>query len=78
MYCNATLLTYNGPVVMYQVVNQRRVSDAFMKAIKFCVYFNHNECEVKCTCRLFEFRGILCRHALAVMAIAEGIQSVPS
>ena len=35
------------------------------------------ECEIKCVCHLFEFQGIICRHATAVL-ILEGIYSIPN
>jgi hypothetical protein len=41
-----------------------------MKDVLHCVYYNEEneeEVEVKCTCALFETRGILCRHAIYVL-----------
>ncbi|XP_062098528.1 protein FAR1-RELATED SEQUENCE 6-like [Humulus lupulus] len=40
------------------------------------VQFNKEKREVQCACRLFEFRGILCRHALSVF-ILEQVENVP-
>jgi zinc finger SWIM domain-containing protein 3 len=34
---------------------------------RYCVDFNCEDSNVKCTCLLFEFRGILCRHSLFVL-----------
>jgi hypothetical protein len=34
----------------------------------FEVRFSSSECLVGCVCRMFEFRGILCRHALFVLS----------
>ncbi|KAL6178581.1 hypothetical protein ACLB2K_050099 [Fragaria x ananassa] len=31
------------------------------------VLFNKDSNDIKCTCRLFEFRGILCRHIISVL-----------
>jgi fructose-1,6-bisphosphatase len=45
---------------------------------KYCVYFNDNECDVKCTCRLFEFRGVVCRHALIVLNLIKCVKELPS
>ncbi|XP_022845346.1 protein FAR1-RELATED SEQUENCE 2-like [Olea europaea var. sylvestris] len=33
----------------------------------FFVTFEKDSCEVVCSCHLFEFRGIVCRHAIAVL-----------
>jgi hypothetical protein len=41
------------------------------------VYFNVEEFEVKCSCRHFEFRGIICRHVLFVLTHKK-IKQVPS
>ncbi|XP_028075462.1 uncharacterized protein LOC114277714 [Camellia sinensis] len=48
-----------------------------MKHVDFVVYFNSTECEVQCICRLFEFRGIMCAHSLAVL-VRRCINEVPS
>jgi len=40
------------------------------------VLFHHHTLDIQCTCLLFEFRGILCRHCL-VMYAQEGVKSVP-
>ena len=34
----------------------------------FEVIFSSSECLVGCVCRMFEFKGILCRHALFVLS----------
>ncbi|XP_041011498.1 protein FAR1-RELATED SEQUENCE 6-like [Juglans microcarpa x Juglans regia] len=40
------------------------------------VYFNEAEVDVKCSYTLFEMRGILCRHALAIMRVNK-VKKVP-
>jgi len=40
------------------------------------VLFDHHTLHIQCTCLLFEFRGILCRHYLVVYG-QEGVKSVP-
>ncbi|XP_027927658.1 protein FAR1-RELATED SEQUENCE 1-like [Vigna unguiculata] len=40
------------------------------------VLFDHHTLDIQCTCLLFEFRGILCRHCLVVY-VQEGVKSVP-
>jgi hypothetical protein len=44
---------------------------------KYCVDFNGEDNNVTCTCLLFEFRGILCRHALFVLGHLR-VKEVPS
>jgi hypothetical protein len=68
LYCTVSLLTNASAICTYQVTEQVGVNDAYMKQVRFCVYFNENECEVKCTCGCFESRGILCRHAISVLS----------
>ncbi|CAA2999022.1 FAR1-RELATED SEQUENCE 5-like [Olea europaea subsp. europaea] len=38
-----------------------------MKKKMFTVCFRRDSCEVECNCRLFEFRGIICKHAISVL-----------
>jgi len=38
--------------------------------------FDHHTLDIQCTCLLFKFRGILCRHYLVVYG-QEGVKSVP-
>ncbi|XP_059442190.1 protein FAR-RED ELONGATED HYPOCOTYL 3-like [Corylus avellana] len=52
------------------------VTDAYMKHVKFCVCYNGDECELKCSCGRFETRGILCRHVFSVLS-ACNITSLP-
>ena len=47
-----------------------------LRRVPFMVHFNEDGCEVNCVCRLFEFRGILCRHAIVVL-IHKNVTSVP-
>ncbi|KAH6788691.1 far-red elongated hypocotyls 3 [Perilla frutescens var. frutescens] len=43
----------------------------------FVVTLNELKSEVSCICRLFEFKGFLCRHAMIVLQIC-GISTIPS
>jgi hypothetical protein len=76
MYCDYSLLKSEGGMSTYQVFDEVKVDD-YIKELRFCVYFNEDECEVKCTCGFFECRGILCRHALIVLNIKKVI-SLPA
>ncbi|KAK2976508.1 hypothetical protein RJ640_027592 [Escallonia rubra] len=53
-----------------------RVQD-FERNQEFTVTWNELKPEVSCICRLFEFKGFLCRHAMIVLQIC-GLSSIPS
>ncbi|KAI3865678.1 hypothetical protein MKX03_000473, partial [Papaver bracteatum] len=46
------------------------------KHMNFDVIFHSNDSDVSCSCRMFEFEGILCRHALNVL-IMHDIELIP-
>uniref|UniRef100_A0A2N9IBT1 Protein FAR1-RELATED SEQUENCE n=1 Tax=Fagus sylvatica TaxID=28930 RepID=A0A2N9IBT1_FAGSY len=46
----------------------KRIEDEACPGKLFEVRFSSSECLVGCVCRMFEFRGILCRHALFVLS----------
>ncbi|KAG6660517.1 protein FAR-RED IMPAIRED RESPONSE 1-like isoform X1 [Carya illinoinensis] len=52
-----------------------RVQDC-EKGEYFMVTWNEIKLEVSCFCRLFEYRGFLCRHAMIVLQIC-GLSSIP-
>ncbi|XP_042974898.1 protein FAR-RED IMPAIRED RESPONSE 1-like [Carya illinoinensis] len=58
----------DGVIATYHVECEVN-ADEFMKEVTHTVYFNEAECEVKCSCALFEMRGILCRHVLGIMRV---------
>lgn len=66
IYCYPSLVEEQGLVSTYKVSEDVKVGDKW-KDVFWNVSFNQKEIEVHCTCCLFEFRGILCRHALAVL-----------
>ncbi|KAK7269907.1 hypothetical protein RIF29_22708 [Crotalaria pallida] len=49
----------------------------YEKEDKFLVTWNEMSSEVSCFCRMFEYKGFLCRHALSVLQRC-GCSSVPS
>ncbi|KAK2651214.1 hypothetical protein Ddye_018703 [Dipteronia dyeriana] len=53
-----------------------RVQD-FEKNQDYVVLWNQMKSEVFCVCRLFEYKGYLCRHALIVLQIC-GLSAIPS
>ncbi|KAL7195883.1 hypothetical protein ACSBR1_036001 [Camellia fascicularis] len=49
----------------YEVGGDVSFGESFRRAT-FKVYFNKDTGETNCNCRLFEFRGILCRHHIMI------------
>ncbi|XP_028059120.1 protein FAR-RED IMPAIRED RESPONSE 1-like [Camellia sinensis] len=66
VYCQVVIVKDEGSISTYNVQEAMVVSEK-MKHVDFVVYFNSTEYEVQCICRLFEFRGIMCAHSLAVL-----------
>ncbi|XP_017248532.1 protein FAR1-RELATED SEQUENCE 2 isoform X1 [Daucus carota subsp. sativus] len=51
--------------------------DDFEGTRNFCVSWSEAESSICCSCRSFEYRGFLCRHALIVLQLS-GISNIPS
>ncbi|XP_042472074.1 protein FAR1-RELATED SEQUENCE 6-like [Zingiber officinale] len=68
MFCNTSLVRQEGVAFIFEVVetllgkNGDPIRDA-----SFRVHYTELDCQVKCLCHLFEFRGILCRHVISVL-----------
>ncbi|XP_040998414.1 protein FAR1-RELATED SEQUENCE 1-like isoform X1 [Juglans microcarpa x Juglans regia] len=65
MCCNCTLVSTQGCISTFDVLDEICIDDR-TKTVHYSVFYNEEECKLKCTCALFEMRGILCRHALRV------------
>lgn len=77
-YCNASFITIVGSVSTYEVTESLLGKDGvFLKEVAYQVFYNNITFEVQCLCHLFEFKGILCRHAISVL-IKEKVNEVPS
>ncbi|OMP00863.1 hypothetical protein COLO4_12305 [Corchorus olitorius] len=74
-YCHPSLMKIEDLIYEYKVVEDVKVGEE-RKDVAFLVHFNEVDCEVNCKCRLFEFRGILCRHALSVL-IDRRVNEIP-
>ncbi|XP_041007328.1 protein FAR1-RELATED SEQUENCE 5-like isoform X2 [Juglans microcarpa x Juglans regia] len=70
-----TLLKKDGAVKTYLVEDEVR-GEEFTKLVTHSVDFNEEDTAAKCSCRLFQMRGILCRHILAVFK-CNRIKSLP-
>ncbi|XP_042974626.1 protein FAR-RED ELONGATED HYPOCOTYL 3-like [Carya illinoinensis] len=62
---NPKLHNYVGAVKTYMVDDEVCLEE-FTKLIKYFVEFSEIDAVAKCSCGLFEMRGILCQHILAV------------
>ena len=60
--CILKELVRDGDQVKY------KIEDEACSRKLFEVRFSSSECLVGCVCHMFEFRGILCRHALFVLS----------
>ncbi|XP_042939348.1 protein FAR1-RELATED SEQUENCE 5-like [Carya illinoinensis] len=69
-----SLLRLDGVMKTYLVADEVRVEE-FTKPITYSVTFNKEDCSAKCSCGLFQMRGILCRHILAIFK-ANGVKSL--
>ncbi|OAY67210.1 Protein FAR-RED ELONGATED HYPOCOTYL 3, partial [Ananas comosus] len=63
LHCETSLLSSTGSVYSYQV---NEYGDGG-KDVPFTVYFDEGTSLVSCICRLFEYKGILCQHSIAVL-----------
>ncbi|XP_042980095.1 protein FAR1-RELATED SEQUENCE 5-like [Carya illinoinensis] len=63
---NCILICKEGCISTYDVLDEITTDDDHVKSVKYIVYFNEEEVDLKCTCALFEMRGVLCKHALNV------------
>ncbi|KAK9101527.1 hypothetical protein Scep_024957 [Stephania cephalantha] len=78
MNCRVKLLEQNGPISKYEVKDRINNGGVFEPDVKnFEVWFHSEEVHAVCICRLFEFRGILCRHAISVLDYNDVLELPP-
>ncbi|KAF5482446.1 hypothetical protein F2P56_003016 [Juglans regia] len=63
--CNCILGTTQGCISTFNVLDEISTDD-YVKTVQYIVYYNEKECDIKCTCALFEIMGIICRHVFKV------------
>ena len=75
IYCELSSCKENGGTLEFLIVE-----DVFFgedsKRVPFKVCLNKEHFEINCTCQLFQFRGIVCRHSILVF-IHEKISQIP-
>ena len=75
MNCGTSIKCVEGIIATYNVLEEVLVGSHVKEAL-YEVKFNRDNHEVSCQCLLFEFRGIMCRHSLSVLAL-ERVKHVP-
>ncbi|KAL6545306.1 hypothetical protein OROGR_009180 [Orobanche gracilis] len=78
IYCNLSLHKVDGPISIYHVNDVVEGKDGHhRKRFVYIVQYDDVKCDVKCSCRYFEFKGILCRH-IAKILIEKDVKEIPS
>ncbi|XP_035548472.1 protein FAR1-RELATED SEQUENCE 4-like [Juglans regia] len=65
IYCNCIPVSKQGCISTFDVLDEIFTGD-HVKTVYYIVYYNDDECDMKCTCALFQMRGIICRHVFKV------------
>ncbi|XP_004301964.1 PREDICTED: protein FAR1-RELATED SEQUENCE 5-like [Fragaria vesca subsp. vesca] len=66
MYCDFISVEVDNSISQYIISEDIKIGE-MNKVVHFQVSFNDENDEVNCNCCLFQFRGILCRHAIYVL-----------
>ncbi|CAL9081171.1 unnamed protein product [Musa acuminata var. zebrina] len=78
MYCNVSLVKEEAQISTYDIKESLLLEDGNPTEYRdFRVLYSSNELEVQCCCGSFQFRGILCRHALSVLKLQQ-VYEIPS
>ncbi|XP_071739613.1 protein FAR-RED ELONGATED HYPOCOTYL 3-like [Rutidosis leptorrhynchoides] len=69
MYCGIGSIKSQSDYLEYEVIEDVMNNENLMKK-QFTVWFKKgdsvDDCDIRCICRLFAFRGMLCRHVVTV------------
>ncbi|KAH7672201.1 FHY3/FAR1 family protein [Dioscorea alata] len=78
LYCNLTFVRLEGVTSIFQVTDILKGKDGRVRRqVGFNVHQKELEFDIRCTCRLFEFKGIICRHICKVL-IEKNVKEIPS
>uniref|UniRef100_A0A1D1YF28 Protein FAR1-RELATED SEQUENCE n=1 Tax=Anthurium amnicola TaxID=1678845 RepID=A0A1D1YF28_9ARAE len=78
MYCHVSLIKEDGPVSTFDVIESIFSKDGKKLEDKgYEVLYNADLLDVRCICCLFQFRGIMCKHALTVLKLKQ-VYEIPS
>ncbi|XP_038698465.1 protein FAR-RED ELONGATED HYPOCOTYL 3-like [Tripterygium wilfordii] len=67
MYCRIISVDQYDMVSVFTVAEDIVYGERGRKRVAYRVLYYAGQCDVKCTCYKFEFRGIQCRHAISVL-----------
>ncbi|KAI4357526.1 hypothetical protein L6164_001469 [Bauhinia variegata] len=73
--CNVRIAHDRGSICGYNIIEDMMIGETLKEAV-YEVSFDRVNCDIECTCHLFEFKGILCRHSLAVLSL-ERVKEIP-
>ncbi|KAK7244540.1 hypothetical protein RIF29_39363 [Crotalaria pallida] len=73
--CNISVASDNNSICHYNVIEDMIIGDEPKESVVEVTFDRVNR-DVKCSCQLFVFRGILCRHSLVVLS-QERVKEVP-
>lgn len=76
IYCELSFAKEQDVVTTYEVVEDVHIGGT-SKHVIFKVSFNEEHSELQCSCKLFECKGILCRHAICLLNHKK-VKSIPS
>ncbi|XP_047317110.1 protein FAR1-RELATED SEQUENCE 6-like [Impatiens glandulifera] len=68
MFCDTSIIEYNGTTYVFGVSESiLGINGQHLRDFSYKVQYNSVLVTLKCQCQMFEFRGLLCRHILAVL-----------
>ncbi|XP_071694578.1 protein FAR1-RELATED SEQUENCE 6-like [Rutidosis leptorrhynchoides] len=77
LFCNHSLLTTNGTISIYNVTDILRGKRGELKRkVVYTMSYDEIGTDIQCSCHLFEFRGIICRHMMKIL-IEKDIKEIP-
>ncbi|GJX29873.1 FAR-RED impaired response 1-like protein isoform X1 [Tanacetum coccineum] len=77
LFCNYSLLKTYDTTSVYHVTDIVERKHGLKKRVVYNVSYNVVGCDIKCSCHLFEFRGIVCRHMVKFL-IEKDVKELPS
>ncbi|OWM87290.1 protein FAR1-RELATED SEQUENCE 6-like [Punica granatum] len=78
LYCNSVMSKAEGAISEFDVSDILRGKDGNSKRkVVYFVRYNEAACDIKCSCSLFESRGLVCRH-IAKILIEKDVREIPS
>ncbi|KAJ9563122.1 hypothetical protein OSB04_008282 [Centaurea solstitialis] len=78
VFCNCLLVKTDGARHVFHVTDivEGKHGD-FKKRVVYTVSYDKVQCDIRCSCHLFEFRGIFCRHMVKIL-IEKDVKEIKS